>query len=143
MVLLSVVWLLVSVALALAGVLRRSVVILPFAAAALLACVSAILIDDLVVSLFVFVVFSLIGRWVIRPALRSAQLAETRAKPGAGTLVGRPALVVERIANSEAVGCVRIDEEIWTARSWDEQDIESGQRVHIVEIRGATAVVSA
>ena len=57
--------------------------------------------------------------------------------------MGRSATVVERIANSEGVGCVRLDGEIWTARSYDEDEvIEEGKRVQVIEIRGATALVS-
>ena len=50
--------------------------------------------------------------------------------------------MLERIANSEGVGCVRIGGEVWTARSYDEDDvIDAGERVQVVEIRGATALV--
>ena len=38
---------------------------------------------------------------------------------------------------------VRVDGEVWTARAYDEDDvIREGARVHIVEIRGATALVA-
>jgi len=38
---------------------------------------------------------------------------------------------------------VRIDGEVWTARSYDEDDIiEAGKRVQVIEIRGATALVA-
>jgi membrane protein implicated in regulation of membrane protease activity len=52
-------------------------------------------------------------------------------------------MVLERIANDEGVGCVRIDGgEVWTARTFDDDEvIEAGERVHVVEIRGATALV--
>jgi membrane protein implicated in regulation of membrane protease activity len=51
--------------------------------------------------------------------------------------------VLARIANHEAVGCVRIDGEVWTARAYDEdQIIEAGTDVEVVEIRGATALVT-
>ncbi len=50
--------------------------------------------------------------------------------------------MLERIANREGVGCVKIDGEVWTARSYDEDDvIDAGERVEVVEIRGATALV--
>ena len=54
-----------------------------------------------------------------------------------------PAIVLERIANDEGVGCVKIDGgEVWTARSYDEDEvIDAGERVEVVEIRGATALV--
>jgi membrane protein implicated in regulation of membrane protease activity len=51
--------------------------------------------------------------------------------------------VLERIDNDEGVGRVRLDGEIWTARAYDEDKvIEPGARVHVMEIRGATALVS-
>jgi membrane protein implicated in regulation of membrane protease activity len=51
--------------------------------------------------------------------------------------------VLVLIANDEGVGCVRIDGgEVWTARSYEEDAvIDAGERVEVVEIRGATAVV--
>jgi membrane protein implicated in regulation of membrane protease activity len=50
--------------------------------------------------------------------------------------------VLERIANDEGVGCVRIGGEVWTARSYDDDEvIDAGERVEVVEIRGATALV--
>ena len=52
--------------------------------------------------------------------------------------------MLERIANDEAVGCVKIDNgEVWTARAYDEDEvIDAGARVEVVEIRGATALVT-
>jgi membrane protein implicated in regulation of membrane protease activity len=51
--------------------------------------------------------------------------------------------VLERIANAEGLGCVRIDGEVWTARSYlDDETYEPGARVQVVEIRGATALVT-
>ena len=57
-------------------------------------------------------------------------------RTGAAALVGRPAIVLERIANHEGVGCVKIDGgEVWTARSFDEDEvIDAGERVEVVEI---------
>jgi membrane protein implicated in regulation of membrane protease activity len=51
--------------------------------------------------------------------------------------------VLERIENLEGVGCIRIDGEVWTARAlYDDEVIEKGTRVQIVDIKGATALVS-
>ena len=43
----------------------------------------------------------------------------------------------------DGVGCVRIDGEVWTARSYDEDEIiDAGSKVQVMEIRGATALVT-
>ncbi len=52
-------------------------------------------------------------------------------------------MVTQRIANDEDTGCIKLDGETWTARSYDEDAvIEPGKHVHVIEIRGATALVS-
>ena len=48
-------------------------------------------------------------------------------------LVGKDATVLERIANNEGAGCVRIDGEVWTARAYmEEETYEAGTRVQVV-----------
>ena len=52
-------------------------------------------------------------------------------------------MVLERIANDEGVGCVKIDGEVWTARSYDDDRRSRPARAsRCIEIRGATALVS-
>jgi membrane protein implicated in regulation of membrane protease activity len=64
-------------------------------------------------------------------------------RTGSAALVGKRAVVVERIVNDEGVGCVRIDGEVWTARAFDEETvIEPGTPVHVMAIKGATALVA-
>ena len=138
------IWAVVAIGFGLASVRARSVVHLPVAVAAIFACVAVALGGGLVASLFLFVVLGLSGRWVVRPVARAADRSEARVRPGVGSLVGRPAVVVERVSNSEGVGCVRIDDELWSARTPVDGDsaIENGERVHVVEVRGSTAIVS-
>jgi membrane protein implicated in regulation of membrane protease activity len=63
-------------------------------------------------------------------------------RTGGAALVGKRALVTERISNHEGVGRVRIDGEVWTARSLDEElVIEPGTSVQVIDIKGATALV--
>lgn len=94
------------------------------------------------VALLVFVVVSIMSLMVLRPLVRTRLLHSPPIRTGAAALVGRPAVVLERIANGEGVGCVKIDGEVWTARALDEDRvIEPGTRVEVVDIRGATALV--
>ena len=78
----------------------------------------------------------------LRPLARSHKRQPALSRTGTAALVGKHAMVLERIANDEGVGCVRLDGEVWTARAYDEDDvIEQGKRVQVIEIRGATALV--
>ncbi len=78
----------------------------------------------------------------LRPVARRHIQHPPRIRTGTAALVGADAVVLERIANQEGVGCVRIGGEVWTARSYeDDEVIPAGERVQVVEIRGATALV--
>ena len=61
---------------------------------------------------------------------------------GTAALVGSRAVVLERVAFAQ-YGAVRIDGEIWTARACGEDEvIEPGTLVDVIEIRGAVVLVS-
>jgi membrane protein implicated in regulation of membrane protease activity len=78
----------------------------------------------------------------LRPLVQSRLMSGPTLRTGGAALVGKRAVVLERIANHEGVGQVRIDSDVWTARAFDdEQVIEPGTSVHVVDIRGATALV--
>ncbi|HEY7836719.1 MAG TPA: NfeD family protein [Solirubrobacteraceae bacterium] len=117
--------------------------LLPFAIGAALAAVLSLLGVGALLSALVFVATSAIVVMALRPVAHRHRRLPPPIRTGAAALVGRTAMVLERIANDEGVGCVRIDGgEVWTARSFDDDEvIEAGARVHVVEIRGATALV--
>jgi membrane protein implicated in regulation of membrane protease activity len=89
------------------------------------------------------VIASILTLATVRPIARRRVAMAPELGNGAAALVGRQAIVLERIANGEGVGCVKIDGEVWTARSLhDDAVIERGTRVEVVQIKGATALVS-
>ena len=69
-------------------------------------------------ALVVFVVASIMTLLLVRPLVqRRLMRAAPALRTGGAALVGKRAIVLERIANHEGVGRVRIDGEVWTARS--------------------------
>jgi membrane protein implicated in regulation of membrane protease activity len=79
----------------------------------------------------------------VRPIAKRHMAMPPRLRTGTAALVGRSAIVLERIANDENVGSVRLDGEVWTARAYDDEHVlEPGAKVEVIEIRGATAVVA-
>jgi membrane protein implicated in regulation of membrane protease activity len=115
----------------------------PFALGAALAAIVALLGVGAPLSGLVFVAGSGIVFGTLRPVARRHRRIPPSIRTGAAALVGKPALVLERIANEEGVGCVKIDGgEVWTARSYDQDEvIDAGERVEVIEIKGATALV--
>jgi membrane protein implicated in regulation of membrane protease activity len=137
-----IIWLVVACLLGLGEMHQGGFYLAPFAMGAGLASIVALLGVGAALSGIVFLSCSGIVFATLRPVARRHRRMPPSIRTGAAALVGKRALVLERIANEEGVGCVRIDSEVWTARSYDEDEvIDVGERVEVVEIRGATALV--
>ncbi len=136
-------WVVAAVAFAVAEIASVSFFLVPFAAGALVAAALDLIGLSLAAQVAAFIVSSVALLTLVRPIARRHLTAPPALRTGVAALVGREALVLERIANDEGVGCVRLDGEVWTARAYDDDEvIEAGRRVHVLEIRGATALVS-
>ena len=136
-------WVILAVVLAVGEVVSLSFFLAPFAVGA----IAAALLDAAGVGaggqFAAFLASSLLLLAIVRPIARRHVNMPPQLRTGTAALVGRTALVTERIHNDEGTGCVKLEGESWTARSYDEDAvIEPGKRVHVMEIRGATALVS-
>ncbi|MGD0453578.1 MAG: NfeD family protein [Solirubrobacteraceae bacterium] len=138
-----ILWVVAACVLGLGEMHTGGLYLLPFAVGAGLAAVVSVLGVGLPLVVLVFVLASAIVFGGLRPVARRHRRLPPAIRTGAAALVGHRAMVLERIANNEGVGCVKIDNgEVWTARSYDEDEvINVGDRVEVVEIRGATALV--
>jgi membrane protein implicated in regulation of membrane protease activity len=138
-----VLWLIAAVVFGVGEIATLSFFLAPFAGGALVAALVAGAGAGPAVSWVVFLVVSMVLLAALRPIARSHRRQPPQLRTGTAALVGRSAMELERIANDEGVGCVRIGGEVWTARSYDDDDvIEAGKKVQVVEIRGATALVA-
>jgi membrane protein implicated in regulation of membrane protease activity len=115
----------------------------PFAIAAAVAGVAGLVGAGAIISLVCFIAVALMSLAFLRPvALRHIKVPP-RLRTGTAALIGKQAIVLETIANDEGMGTVRIDGEVWTDRSYnDDEVIERGKRVDVVDIKGATALVT-
>jgi membrane protein implicated in regulation of membrane protease activity len=137
-----IIWLVAACVLGVGEMHQGGFYLAPFALAAALAAAVALAGVSGGLSVVVFAVAAAVVFATLRPVAKRHRRLPPPIRTGAAALVGKPALVLERIANNEGVGCVKIDGEVWTARSYDDEDvIDAGERVEVVEIRGATALV--
>jgi membrane protein implicated in regulation of membrane protease activity len=135
------IWILLAVILAAGEVMSLSFFLAPFAGGALLAALVELAGLGSVAALIVFLVSAGLLLGFVRPIARRHMRTPPQIRTGTAALVGRTAVVTERV-DSDA-GTVKLEGEIWTARTYDEGDVlAAGSRVHVVEIRGATALVS-
>ena len=136
-----VAWVIVAVAFAVGEILTMGFFLGPFAIAAAIAAVVSAAGAPLVVSGLVFLGASGVTFLGLRPVVRRHMKLPQQLRTGTAALVGKTATVVERVDGDG--GCVKLDGEVWTAKAYiDDEVIEPGVRVQVIEIRGATALVS-
>lgn len=136
-------WLVWLIAAVLLGVTEFFTLTLAFgllAGASLGAAAAAGLGAPVPVQLLVFAVTGGIGLLAVRPIARRHLVLPPVSRDGSDALVGRTALVLHEVSSTG--GLVHVGGEDWTARPYDEDlVIPRGQRVDVLQIEGATALV--
>jgi membrane protein implicated in regulation of membrane protease activity len=113
----------------------------PIAVAAAIAAVAALIGAGLALQIVVFIAASAASLLVLRPVARRHLRTPGQLRTGTAALVGERAVVLERVDRDG--GQIKLAGEIWTARAFDEDEVmEEGARVQVMQIQGATALVS-
>jgi membrane protein implicated in regulation of membrane protease activity len=135
------IWLVAALGLAAAEALTGDMSLLMLSGGALAAAGSAWLFDlPLWADGTVFLVVSVLLLALVRPAARRRLTVGRGLPEPIRALEGKHALVLDRVDGQQ--GRVKLDGEVWTARSFDENDsYEPGEQVTVMHIDGATAVV--
>jgi membrane protein implicated in regulation of membrane protease activity len=137
-----VIWVIAACVFAAGEIATTSFFLGPFAVGAVVAAVLAALGAGWALSTIVFLIVSILVLLTLRPVARRHLRSGPVLRTGTAALVGETAIVLERVSNDEGVGVVRLNGEVWTARAFDEDRvIDAGEKVHVIEIRGATAMV--
>ncbi len=136
-----VLWMIAVGALTVGEILTMGFFLGPIAVAALVTALVAFLGAGLAVQLAVFSLLSIASIVVLRPIARRHLHVPAKIRTGTAALVGRTGVVTERVDGG--AGAIKLEGEIWTARPFVEGEVfDAGRPVHVVEIRGATALVS-
>jgi len=138
----ALVWLIVGVALMIAEVVSGDFVLIMLGVGALFGAGADVLTGNLLVDVAVFAVASAGMLVLVRPALKRRFLSGPIHHTGIDALIGARAIVVSTV-DSEA-GRVKLAGDVWSARTMGAHHppIAPGTPVTVVEISGATAVVS-
>jgi membrane protein implicated in regulation of membrane protease activity len=136
-----VLWMIAAGLLAVGEMFTLGFFLGPVAIAAVLAAIVALAGGGVALQWIVFTAVAAASVLVLRPIARRHLRTPLQLRTGTAALIGAPALVLERVDGQG--GQVKIGGEIWSARSFDEdQAYEPGTRVEVLKIDGATALVA-
>lgn len=136
-------WIVLAVALAVAEAFTGTLVLIMLAAGAVGAAIAAGLGLEILGQVVVFATVSTLSLVLLRPIIRRhapPSVAGADERLAVQALEGAPGRVLEQVTSHS--GLVRIEGELWSARSFDaSQVIEPGESVRVIEVRGATVLV--
>ena len=108
---------------------------------ALLSMVTSFITDSILIQVIVFVVTSTLLLIFTRPLVNKFIKVPKETVTNAYSIIGKKAIVVKEINNVEGDGQIKVDGEVWSAKSNTDEAISKETEVEIVEIDGVKAVV--
>ena len=136
-----ILWAIAIVVFAVLEAITTQLVSVWFIVGSIAALISVKLNAPLYVQLIVFVAVSAVTLILTRPLIKK-HLKPKNEPTNADRVIGQTGVVTERIDNLSAVGQVKVDGQIWSARSTDDAVIEEGKQVEIERIDGVKLIVA-
>ena len=112
-----------------------------FGIGALLAMATSFITDNILIQALVFIITSTLLLIFTKPLVDKFIKIPKEVKTNAYSIIGKKGIVISKINNIEGVGQIKIDGEVWSAKSATDEDIPENTEVEIVEIDGVKAVV--
>jgi membrane protein implicated in regulation of membrane protease activity len=134
------VWLVLTVIFLVAEGLTFGLTTLWFALGSGFALLAALIGMPVPVQIILFIIVSAASLALLRPIVNGV-LKVGRERTNADRVIGKTARVTEAIDNTQERGQVRLDGQVWTARSDSGERIERGSEVLVLRISGVKLIV--
>lgn len=136
------IWIGVIIAAVVIEALSMQLLSIWFAIGGAAALITSFLTDNKIIQVVVFAIVSAVALAVIFPIVRKS-LKKEHIKTNADRYIGKLAVVTQDISNIDAKGQVKVDNQIWSARSDNGEELAAGTKVKVLRIEGVKLIVSA
>lgn len=133
------VWLIIAGLFFIGEMITVGFLVFWFGVGALLAMITSFFTSNIIIQTTVFVISSAILLLVTKPFVKKFVDVKS-TNTNAFSIIGKKALVIKEI-NSHSVGQIKINGEVWSAESENNETILEGSEVEIVKINGVKAIV--
>lgn len=137
----SIFWIIMAVVFAAVEFGTVALISVWFVGGAIAALIASLLGAKIWLQVLIFAGVSAVLLLLVRPFLRK-YVDPHKVKTNVDALVGQKAVVIEPIDNLEGLGTVKLNGNIWTARSVDEETIPADTVVEIRSIEGVKLMVA-
>lgn len=111
-----------------------------FGIGALVSMIISIFIEDIFIQTIIFIISSVILIFATKPFVKKFTNSQT-ISTNINSLIGKTGIVVKEIDNLASVGQVKVNGELWSAKSIDNQIISENTKVEIIKIDGVKLIV--
>lgn len=136
----GIVWLVLIIVFVLAEALTYQLVSIWFAGGALAALISLMCGANLPIQIAVFTAVSVLLLICTRPVVKKMMKTKTE-KTNVDSLIGKSAVITQKVDNLHATGQATVNGVAWTVRSNDDTVIGPGEQVTIEKIEGVKLIV--
>ncbi len=137
------VWLILAGVFVIAEIATVGFLIFWLSLGSLCAMVTSFFTDNLVIQTAVFVITSALFILCTRHLAKKLGKTDNNLTTNAFSIIGKKAIVVKEINPTLGVGQIKVDGQVWSAKSNGETVISEGTEVSILSIDGVKAVVTA
>ncbi len=134
-------WIVLAVVLVIIEAMTPQMITIWFAVGAFSALISSLFKIHWAFQATIFVTVSVIALILTRPLVKK-YINQNKIPTNSDRVIGKTGIVKETIDNTNAVGIVSVDGNLWTARSADGSVIEAGTKVTAERIEGVKLIVS-
>lgn len=136
------IWLILAGIFVIAEIATVGFLIFWLSLGSLCAMITSFFTDNIIIQTAVFVVTSALFIFFTRPLAKKLEKTDNHLVTNAFSIIGKRAIVIKEINPNQGVGQIKIDGQVWTAKSTNEEIISEGTEVLILSIDGVKAVVS-
>ena len=137
----SEVWLIVLVICLVIEAITLGLTTIWFAAGAFVTCIVSLFVENIGIQIAVFFTTSIILLYLTRPIVMK-YLTKNKIKTNYEEVLNKTGIVTQTIDNLKDTGLIKINGQIWTARSLEKGIIAKDEIVIINEIKGVKAYVT-
>ena len=135
-----IIWLILMVVFLIIEAITMGLTTIWFAAGAFIAMLLSLLGLQLWIQIAAFLIITILCLIFLYPFFRN-KFRIGIEKTNFETVIGKNGIVIEAIDNMKSSGQVKVDGQIWSARSNAEEIIEVGKKVLIEEVKGVKLIV--
>lgn len=137
-----VMWIVIAVIAAIIEGCTTQLVSIWFAIAGVVTAIVSVFTDDMQTQLAVFVIISTVCIIATRPIAKKLRSSTGDVPTNCDRYLGKVADVIVAIDNNEAVGQVKVEGSVWSARSSTGEPLPVGTKVIVNNIDGVKMVVT-